>query len=150
MVQRCGADGQRLRDAHGRWLQILAQDYFDDASQGKIALEREYQGCLGHAWAGSIAYDGGLYLCSEKDGDPNFLMGNLLSQTWKEIWQSKQRKQVIARIKTCPPACKIHRTNLALTALTPEEKFTPQEITELQHFLDILRQAGDPGGIDFI
>jgi MoaA/NifB/PqqE/SkfB family radical SAM enzyme len=129
---------------------IFASDYFESASQGRIGLQREYQGCPGHPWAASVAYDGGVYLCSEHDGDPRFLMGNLMTQTWTDIWHSAQRQQVISHIGLCPPTCKVHRTNLLLAALVSEGSLSSEEISEMQSFLDLIRGAGDPGGFNFI
>lgn len=129
---------------------ILARDYFIDASEGKVELQRAYQGCPGSSWAGSVAYDGGFYLCSEHDGDPAYQLGNLLRSSLPEIWSSSRRKKVLRKIGSCPPTCKIHRTNLVLAALTSEGKLSGNEIREMQAFLEIIRRFGDPGGINFL
>jgi hypothetical protein len=129
---------------------IIADDYFLDAAKGQPIGGKGCRSCLGHPWAASIAYDGKVYLCSERDGNPDFLLGDLKSQSLDEIWGSIERKAVIGRLGVCPPTCKIHRTNTLLGALTSEGKLAEEEIREFQAFLDIIRRSGDPGGTSFI
>ena len=129
---------------------IIADDYFLDAAKGQPIGGKDCRSCLGHPWAASIAYDGKVYLCSERDGNPDFLLGDLGSQSLDEIWGSMERKAVIGRLGVCPPTCKIHRTNILLGLLTSEGKLAEDEIREFQAFLDIIRRSGDPGGTSFI
>jgi len=131
-------------------LTIIADDYFISAGKSTKILERGYDTCIGHSWGGSIAYDGGVYLCSERDGNHNYLMGNLLKSSLAEIWKSEQRANVIKNIKGCPPACKIHRTNLLLHSLTKDATLNNSEAKELQSFLDVIRQAGEPEKLSFL
>ncbi len=127
-----------------------ANDYFYYASQATRELQRGYEECIGHAWCASVAYDGGVYLCSERDGELNYLMGNLKHASFSDIWQSKQRKEVVDHIKNCPPACKIHRTNLLLYSLLDNQTFDDNEIGEINIFLDVLRNAGQPEQLSFL
>lgn len=127
-----------------------AADYFDYTSQATEPIKREYINCIGHAWCASVAYDGGVYLCSERNGQPNYLMGNLMHSTFAEIWGSTKRKKVIEHINNCPPACKIHRTNLLLYYLFAGEVLTNNEISELDRFLDVLRSFGRPDKLSFL
>ncbi len=129
---------------------IIADDYFVDAAAGQPIGGKDCKSCLGHPWAASIAYDGRVYLCSERDGNPDFLLGDLRSQPLERVWESVERKAAIGRIGVCPPTCKIHRTNTLLGVLSSEGRLAEREIEEFQAFLDVIRNAGDPGGTSFI
>ncbi len=129
---------------------IFAGDYFDTLCNAKADSSTTPSTCMGKSWGASISYDGGVYLCSERDGNPDYLIGNLIKQSFREIWASEQRRQVIARPTKCPPMCKMHRTNDALAILQSEGPLDAAEAQEVQSFLDIIRAAGDPGGTSFI
>lgn len=111
----------------------FSDDYFKDASRASISFKKEYNQCLAHAWGGSVGYDGGVYLCSERNGDPEYCLGNLIDQSLKDIWQSKQRRQVLNSIHDCPPACKMHRYNLLLHSLIKEKEVNNEKINQ-SHF----------------
>jgi MoaA/NifB/PqqE/SkfB family radical SAM enzyme len=117
-------------------------DYFNEASRASISFKKDYTLCLAHAWGGSIGYDGGLYLCSERDGDPDYLMGNLITQSLKKIWLSEQRRKVLNNIHDCPPACKMHRYNLLLHSLFKSKEMNDGKIDEILKKSDkIVRQS---------
>jgi len=129
---------------------ILAADYFDEVSNTKPKPSGIPSKCRGHSWGASIAYDGGVYLCSERDGEKDYLIGNLLTASFRDIWLSEQRADVIKHAKDCPPTCKIHRTNKIVDALMSGGGLSREEIEEVQSFLDVIRSFGDPGGTNFI
>ena len=128
----------------------MAYDYFAAAGEATQRFDRGYGACIGNAWCGSVAYDGGLYLCSERDGNLSYLMGNLLQSPLDEIWASEQRANVLKNIAGCPPACKVHRFNQLLHDLLSEGALHDLEIAELQSFLDVLRAAGEPDQLSFL
>lgn len=128
----------------------FASDYFLYAAEATNKLNRGYDSCIGHSWCGSVAYDGGVYLCSERNGNPKYLMGNLLTSSLEEIWESEQRAKVLKNIAGCPPACKVHRINLLLHSLTKNGILNDTEVEELQNFLDIIRQTGEPEKLSFL
>jgi MoaA/NifB/PqqE/SkfB family radical SAM enzyme len=128
----------------------FAEDYFLAAARATQKSERGYSTCLGHGFCGSVAYDGGLYLCSERDGCPGYLLGSLLDFSLEEIWHSAQRRTVLDNIHGCGPACKVHRTNLLLHCLTQHGSLSELEAAEVQAFLDVIREAGEPDKLSFL
>jgi len=108
--------------------------------------EKDYQKCLAHPWAVSVAYDGGVYLCSETDGMEDYLLGNLLTQSFDEIWQSERRRDVIENIGNCPPICKLHFYNKIFSQLLP---ISPQDLPRVKEWIDAERQKGPPEHVNF-
>lgn len=75
-----------------------------------------YDTCLAHSIIGEIAPDGRLYLCCERHFMPNYLIGDLKTQSFREAWDSELRRGVVNKInssnlKDCPPVCKPHELN---------------------------------------
>ncbi|NQU18146.1 MAG: radical SAM protein [Candidatus Saganbacteria bacterium] len=129
---------------------IMAGDYFRLLTTTTISPTKEYSTCQSNPFAASQAYDGGLYLCSEMDGNPKVLLGNILEQSHAEIWRSQRRATVLDNFKDCPPACKMHRHNLLLDAITKEGTLTADEIEEMLKFIDLLHSFGHPAGVNFL
>jgi len=129
-----------------------AMDYFEDAVKTERSGRKEYVCCLANPWAVSVAYDGGVYLCSENDGNPNFLLGNILTQGMEEIWESERRRSVIESIGDCTaPTCKLHRLNKILNDWNQQGFGGDTPITEDQlmvatETLDRITSNGEPGG----
>ena len=128
----------------------ISGDYFFAAGQATQKLERGYRKCIGSSWCGSIAYDGALYLCSERNGNLGYWLGDLHKCSLAEIWDSQRRANVIRDICGCGPACKVHRINLLLHALTAGGKLNESEIEEFQVFLDVMRSCGEPEKLSFL
>lgn len=87
---------------------------FDEVAR----VERTYTRCLGHALLGVVAADCNAYICCQLRGFPRFSFGNLKEKSFFEIWQSKERKEVIKRIdlNSCPP-CRYNKYNELLDYL---------------------------------
>jgi hypothetical protein len=84
-------------------------------------LERNYHLCYGQQWTTALGADGLLYLCCEHKYDPRFLLGDLRTSTFQEIWESTHRREVLKIIITwfsCFPGCKLHEINNALASKT--------------------------------
>jgi len=60
-----------------------------------------------------------VYYCSQTRGLPQFAIGDLSKNTFKEIWESAHRQRVIESIdiKKCQPLCRCHPINKTLWAL---------------------------------
>lgn len=60
-----------------------------------------------------------VYYCSQTRGLPEFCLGDLSINTFKEIWESEQRKKVIENIdiSKCQPICRCHQLNKTLWAI---------------------------------
>jgi len=63
-----------------------------------------------------IEATGKVYYCSQKRGLPEFELGNLHRNSFKEIWESERRKRVIKGIDVnkCQPICRCHWLNKML------------------------------------
>ncbi len=108
--------------------------------------DRGYKECLAHPWAVSVAYDGGVYLCAEKDGMEDYCFGNLLTQSFDEIWQSKRRKEIIENIRDCPPICKLHFYNQIFTQMLP---VSVQDLPRIREWIEFERRNGLPEHVNF-
>ncbi len=60
-----------------------------------------------------------VYYCSQTRGQEEFCVGDLSQNTFKEIWESDRRKQVIESINVdeCQPICRCHPINKTLWTL---------------------------------
>jgi len=77
-----------------------------------LSLNRGYDSCYGHALVGIICADCNVYLCCQLKGDQKFILGNINEKSFKEIWNSKARREVIRNldISKCPP-CRYNKYN---------------------------------------
>jgi len=129
-------------------------DHFTDAIEARSGLNARGR-CLANPWAVSVAYDGGVYLCSEHDGDPDFLLGSLRKQSFEHIWAGQRRRSVMDAAANCTaPVCKLRRLNKILNAmhcrgigLTPLSK---EELTEAETILRHFVEMGEPDGKHFL
>lgn len=66
-----------------------------------------------------IEATGKVYHCSQTRGLPKFELGNLHHNSFKEIWTSKRRKEVIESIdiSKCQPVCRCHWLNKMLKSV---------------------------------
>ena len=79
-----------------------------------VTKPKSYSVCLAHSWFTEVWANGDVFLCSELNGNPEYRLGSLRDQTFKEIWDSDRRKEVLRKIdlnKKCPPVCKLHEYN---------------------------------------
>jgi wyosine [tRNA(Phe)-imidazoG37] synthetase (radical SAM superfamily) len=95
--------------------------------------EREYEQCLATptSWA-YLQSDGMIISCAAHNSNPDFDLGNITNQTFKEIWWGEARRRHIEFMKTfdisvCRKNCRMHKTNEALwpikaTGLIPLRK----------------------------
>lgn len=76
-----------------------------------------------------IEATGDVYHCSQTRGMPDFKLGNINEQSFKEIWNSEKRKEVIENINVekCQPVCRCHWMNKMLT-IALEGKHAPSFI----------------------
>ncbi|OGL51663.1 MAG: hypothetical protein A3C43_09455 [Candidatus Schekmanbacteria bacterium RIFCSPHIGHO2_02_FULL_38_11] len=87
-----------------------------------ISMDRGYDICYGHALVGIIGADCNVYLCCQLKGDKRYILGNLKESSFKEIWNSQKRKDVIGSLdlSQCPP-CRYNKYNEILDYLADEE-----------------------------
>jgi hypothetical protein len=77
---------------------------------------RYYDECRASGLFVELAPDGKLHLCCDWNCHPDYVIGDLTTNTLHNVWTGEQRKNMLHRINshqcgTCPPACKPHDIN---------------------------------------
>ena len=82
-------------------------------------IDREYEVCYGHQFCPCIGATGDIWLCTHMRDIQGFSLGNLNKNTFKEIWNGKQRRRVIKKIDfdKCQFGCKNNECNKILYQL---------------------------------
>lgn len=77
---------------------------------------RNYGKCYGHQFATVISASGEMYICCHLRGYEKYKLGNIKKKSFKEIWNSEQRKKVYENInfKDCIPLCRCNTFNQIL------------------------------------
>jgi MoaA/NifB/PqqE/SkfB family radical SAM enzyme len=93
---------------------ILVKLYFHRLND--LNKTKTYKKCLASGWFLEIGPRGDVFLCCEKLFLTPYKIGNILSQSIKEIYQSNLRKNIIKKVcdqdcKNCPTLCKPHELN---------------------------------------
>jgi len=67
-------------------------------------IKRRFRKCRTTPLIASIGADLNMYICCQLRGNPDYIIGNLKDNTFKEIWGSKQHKEIINSIdiNNCP------------------------------------------------
>ncbi|HEX3150064.1 MAG TPA: radical SAM protein [Gemmataceae bacterium] len=86
---------------------------FHDIKQQEQHYGRTYDQCRGNELLANVGADGNVDVCCAYKGHPDWSFGNLHEQSFREVWQSERRQQILGRInvKKCPPLCKAHEMN---------------------------------------
>ncbi len=95
------------------------QRRFDDITSKK----KNYDSCLIHTLLSVIGADGNVYLCSLYRGDERFSFGNVKESSFREIWNSEERKRIseMVDINKCP-ACRYSVYNEVLNYLADRDR----------------------------
>ena len=103
---------------------LLSDDNFDvyvmdNLFDTNTFQARTYSKCHWQAFKTIINADGNVYLCTQKRGKQDSIIGNIYHQTLKEIWQGDQRKEVVKSIllSECP-YCVHHNQNRIIEFLS--------------------------------
>ena len=88
---------------------------------------RTYTSCRGHIFEAVIDANGDFDVCMYWLKNPDFVMGNIYSQTFPEIWLSKKRQKVKDRLTNfdfhrCQVCCKCHEINKLLAYIENPDK----------------------------
>lgn len=108
-------EAEDLSDAH-----FKAQVRWDMFKEWEKKL---YQKCLSLPFMAVIEADGGVYACGGYWQDKRYLYGNLHQQSFKEIWDSSRRKQIMKQMEEnvnfeeCYNCCRNHALNNFLWSL---------------------------------
>jgi radical SAM protein with 4Fe4S-binding SPASM domain len=68
------------------------------------AIPEDDLGCLAAGWFGEVTPSGDMLPCSDLYGDPAFYIGNVATDSLKDIWASATRRSVLDQVRTqhCP------------------------------------------------
>ena len=85
---------------------------------------RGYDKCYGHQFATVIGADAKVYLCCHMRGKEEYVLGDLNTNSFWEIWHSDRRKEVIEKLtfKDCIPFCRCDPFNKILWQLKKERE----------------------------
>ncbi|MBL7196712.1 MAG: radical SAM protein [Candidatus Omnitrophica bacterium] len=77
---------------------------------------RNYEKCYGQQFATVITADSRMYVCCHMRGYDKYCIGDLRKNTFEEIWNSQQRKEVVESIdfRDCIPLCRDNTFNQIL------------------------------------
>lgn len=77
---------------------------------------RHYQKCYGHQFATVISASAKMYICCHTRGYEKYCIGDLTKNSFREIWNSRRRKEVAERIdfRDCIPLCRDNTFNQIL------------------------------------
>jgi len=100
---------------------ILASDHKYDVFDEK---KRPYDKCYGSNFISSITADLDVTFCCHSRGNPAYTLGNLNTQSFREIWASDKRKELIEKINVhkCIPRCREDTMNRILWNIKRKKK----------------------------
>lgn len=77
---------------------------------------RYYQRCYGQQFATVISASAKMYICCHARGYEKYCIGDLTKKSFREIWNSKKRKEVVNKIdfRDCIPLCRDNTFNQIL------------------------------------
>ncbi|MHC4464530.1 MAG: radical SAM protein [Planctomycetota bacterium] len=86
-------------------------DWMDDKDCG-----RDYGKCFGQQFATVIGADGCMYLCCHFRGAEKYCLGDLKTDSFRDIWYSQRRAEAISNIdfSECVPLCRCNTFNRIL------------------------------------
>jgi GTP 3',8-cyclase len=87
---------------------------FNDIAESN--LDQAYPVCYGHQFCPCIGADGEVWACPQLRGVEGYSFGNIYKNTFKDIWHSAQRQEVIKKLDVtkCPKLCKNNEINKIL------------------------------------
>ncbi len=94
---------------------------YREQAMKRVGTSRSYEQCLGLPFFCYISSLGEVYPCSTFLGKPEYIYGNIYNNTFKEIWSSDKRRQVIELINKdmlgCRENCRLDPINQYLREL---------------------------------
>lgn len=122
------------------------------AVNNHVSVERPYHTCRASGLYGELGQNGELHLCCDRNCDPKWSIGDLKEFSVEEIWNSEQRKQVLAEVnrtgtRDCPAGCKPHATNIQFEAV---EKFRREgQLYKVEVWIEEMRKTKPPPMVNF-
>ena len=102
---------------------IISPYTLEKTMEGEKTQEKEYSRCL-TAEMRTVLSPSGAYVCPYHRGNKNLMIGDPNTQTLKEIWNGKTRKEIMATLdprKHCQFHCIRHNTNKLLEKIASGE-----------------------------
>ncbi|MBI5148597.1 radical SAM protein [Candidatus Pacearchaeota archaeon] len=93
---------------------------FNDVLSPQKSYSRYYTKCLGPNFTTVIGADAKVYFCCYYAGYPQYSIGDLTKNSFKEIMNSKKRKKMFEKVdfSKCQPLCRNHEINKILYELS--------------------------------
>lgn len=130
---------------------VLIKDSFDEPPAPEAYAGTD---CLAYGLYGEIRHNGDLQLCSDSYGNPEYTIGNLVTQGLPEIWQSERRRKVLAKINekrcfqtTCAHNSRGHHHNRVFHQI--EARRRAGEMDVVHRWVEDLRATTLPLGHSF-
>lgn len=107
-IQKLSDEAQKLSDEHFTFLV---------RSTMNLRSQRQYTKCYGLEFIVFIDENGDVYSCFSHQYDKKTIMGNIFDNSFKDIWESAQKKESINYINdcieknSCQPNCRHHQIN---------------------------------------
>ncbi len=107
-IQKC------LKESTDEYKVLFSKHKYDMVKDKQYG--RYYKKCYGHQFATVISASGKMYLCCHTRGYDKYCIGDLRKNSFKEIWNSKKRREVYESIdfKDCIPLCRDNTFNQIL------------------------------------
>jgi len=112
-VARYRAAYAKARGHERRGFRVLQSSRkFDKIESGNVA--RTYTACWGQQFCGVVTSVGDVSLCCNLRGIKRFVLGNVLETSFKIVWNSTRRQDVLKQLdmdSDCPPLCRCDGIN---------------------------------------
>lgn len=130
--EKCTPELDRVKSVEDEKFQVfISYDKFNEIIEDRLG-KIDYEACQYHNFVCALNADGNLCVCMHHLGDEKFDFGSIYKMSFKEIWNSDKRKQVINNCKkidfnNCQVCCKGHEINKFLHFLqNPNPKSNPE------------------------
>jgi len=99
----------------GRGFQVLYSKHKYEMAHDPV-FGRYYKKCYGQQFASVISASAKMYICCHTRGYKKYCIGDLTKKSFREIWNSRQRKKAVENIdfKDCIPLCRDNTFNQIL------------------------------------
>ncbi len=133
---------------------VKVKDSFEDKPTEEFYSQFGNCACLSYGVTSEIRHNGDVQLCSDSYGNPEYTIGNLLSEDLKTIWKSEQRRKVLDKINdrkcwrsTCPHNSRGHHFNRLFHRI--EAMRAQGKLEDVRQWAENLRQTTYPLGHSF-
>ena len=114
---------------------IISPYTLDRTLEGEKLQEKKYSRCL-TAEMRTVVSPSGVYVCPYHRGNKNLQIGDANTESFKEIWEGKTRKEIMEKLdprKHCQFHCIRHNTNILLEKIASGENI--EKISDYDRFM---------------